>query len=219
MSTATKESYFTDLIQATNHAAFNHVQQGTIMNNNAVTTRGRPKCNEFEDEVIAECERSLSNGNINNSTRKRTNYYAYVHVKNCAAIVMDREYWDEDTGSFVKKWQLNRTTNKLHFTNKWVYGVLRRHSSKTSQGSLSLSSYESDYQDNDDAVATHKASYKYVFKSSFHDHDYDALERSISCSDVVDNSCSNEVDNSWLSASSLDLYLDNDLFGFDFNSE
>ena len=95
-------------------------------------TRGRPKSDEFEDEVLVECERSLSTGYYMMRKRgNRCNEYSYVHVKKSAAIVMDMEYWDEKTCSFVKKWQLNRTTSRLRFTNKWVHGVLRRHSEKT----------------------------------------------------------------------------------------
>jgi len=43
---------------------------------------------------------------------------------------MDKDYWDESSRSFVKKWQLNRRTASLSFTNKWVCGMLRRYSKK-----------------------------------------------------------------------------------------
>ena len=114
-------------------------------------TRGRPKSDEFEDEVLAECERSLSSGYCMMRKRgNRCNEYSYVHVKKSAAIVMDMEYWDEKTCSFVKKWQLNRTTSRLRFTNKWVHGVLRRHSEKT----RNISSHSHVFEDAVSVVST-----------------------------------------------------------------
>jgi len=207
---------FTDLSHFYGPATFEY--QGTILNNNAATTRGRPKSSEFEDEVIAECESSLSCSRVKCSSRKRTNDYTYAHVKKCAAIVMDREYWNEDTGSFVKKWQINRTTNKLRFTNKWVFGVLRRHSTMASLGSQSYSSYEgksSDPQDNDVSItAINDSGSSTSVKSDsivLHGHELhlcDAMD-----SNEFYNSSSNEVDNSRVSAGY------DDLFGFDFKWE
>jgi hypothetical protein len=212
MSTTKTQPIFADFIQSFRPSIFEHtIQQRTFP---TATKRGRPKSNEFEDEVIAECERLLLNENTNCTMRKRTNTYSYTHVKNCAAIVMDREYWNEDTGSFVKKWQLNRTTNKLRFTNKWVFGVLRRHSNKTSLGSHSYSPYDVesvDSQDNDVSISTHFSSSSSVSSdhSDFHDLDLNQYP------DVV----SHEIDNSWLSAGTSNFCLDDDLFDFDFDWE
>jgi len=138
MSAATKVS-ITDFIQifvpsifeSEDHRSITHVSP--VKKDMTKATRGRPKCDEFEDEVFAECERSHLNKS-NNTRKKRDNYYSYLHVKTCATTVMNTEYWDESSSSFVKKWQLNRTTNKLRFTNKWVYGVLRRRSTSHSRG-------------------------------------------------------------------------------------
>ena len=47
--------------------------------------------------------------------RKKANEFSYAHVKQCALIVREKDKWKE-----------NETTNRLKFTNKWVYGVLRR---------------------------------------------------------------------------------------------
>jgi hypothetical protein len=53
-----------------------------------------------------------------------------VMVKNCAVAIWNKDYWDEESASFVKKWRMNRTTARLAFTNKWVYGLLRRQQAK-----------------------------------------------------------------------------------------
>ena len=219
MSYTSTQPYFADFIQSFRPSAFEHViQQGTF---HTTTTRGRPKSNEFEDEVIAECERLLLNENYNCTTRKRTNTYSYTHVKNCAAIVMNREYWNQDTGSFVKKWQLNRTTNKLRFTNKWVFGVLRRHSNKTSLGSHSYSPYDVasvDSQDNDVSTSINFSSSSSV-SSDFHVHDLNQYPAAVTQTSTPYTLCCHEIDNSLLSTSSSNFYLDDDLFDFDFDWE
>lgn len=96
---------------------------------------GRPKCVEFEEEVLAECKRASSMNSFKRKRPSSPNDYSYVQVRKCAETVMNRDYWDDVSCSFVKKWQLNRTTNKLCFTNKWVYGVLRRHAAASDTGS------------------------------------------------------------------------------------
>ena len=53
-----------------------------------------------------------------------------VMVKNCAVAIWNKDYWDEESASFLKKWRMNRTTARLAFTNKWVYGLLRRQQAK-----------------------------------------------------------------------------------------
>jgi len=53
-----------------------------------------------------------------------------VMVKNCAVAIWNKDYWDEESASFLKKWRKNRTTARLAFTNKWVYGLLRRQQAK-----------------------------------------------------------------------------------------
>jgi len=87
--------------------------------------RGRPRSEEFEEEVMYECERA------NDPKRKRpssANDYSYELVRNSANALLDKEYCDEKTGCYVKKWRFNKTTRNLRFTNKWIFGVLRRHS-------------------------------------------------------------------------------------------
>lgn len=51
-------------------------------------------------------------------------------LKNCAVAIWNKDYWDEESASFLKKWRMNRTTARLAFTNKWVYGLLRRQQAK-----------------------------------------------------------------------------------------
>ena len=90
---------------------------------------GRPICEEFEEEVMKECEKTYDN--VNEIKRGSTaNNYSYYQIRACAIKVWDRYYYDNKSGIHTKKWELNKRTNKLRFTNKWVLGVLRRHSIK-----------------------------------------------------------------------------------------
>lgn len=192
-------------------------------------TRGRPKSDEFEDEVLAECERSLSTGFYMMRKRgNRCNEYSYVHVKKSAAIVMDMEYWDEKTCSFVKKWQLNRTTSRLRFTNKWVHGVLRRHSEKTRN--IVSSSHSHVFEDAvsiyhvpdvNDFTSCHieSSSSRSINDSSFavtvedDDHDLDDLF------DVLDSMSYHEVFDSMPvhSSAETEMITLDDLLAFDFD--
>jgi len=44
--------------------------------------------------------------------------------------VLNKDYWDADTSSYVKKWKLDKRTCNLQFNNKWVSGLLRRSTMK-----------------------------------------------------------------------------------------
>lgn len=90
---------------------------------------GRPICEEFEEEVMNECERTIDNGN-KIKRGSSANNYSYDHIRACGTKVRDRYYCDTKSGIRTKKWELNKRTNKLRFTNKWILGVLRRHSMK-----------------------------------------------------------------------------------------
>jgi len=102
----------------------------TTTTSTAILSRGRPVCEEFEEEVMAECENSLLNNTYTGKKASAGNEFSYCLVKNCAVTIWNKDYWDEENTSFIKKWQLNRTTARLAFTNKWVYGLLRRQQSK-----------------------------------------------------------------------------------------
>ena len=95
---------------------------------------GRPISEEFEQEVLAECEKSAASNKKKVSST--ANKYPYSFVRECAASVFDREYWDENDFSFVKKWHMDPRTSKLQLTNKWVVGLLRRDLKKSADASL-----------------------------------------------------------------------------------
>ena len=95
---------------------------------------GRPISEEFEQEVLAECEKSAASNKKKVSST--ANKYPYNFVRECAARVFDREYWDENDLSFVKKWHMDPCTSKLQLTNKWVVGLLRRDLKKSADASL-----------------------------------------------------------------------------------
>ena len=84
---------------------------------------GKPISLEFEQEVMMECQKTDSKEFKKSSA---TNGYTYSLVRLCAHQVMNRDYWDADSSSFVQKWRLDKRTSGLLFTNKWVSGVLRR---------------------------------------------------------------------------------------------
>jgi len=129
-STAANMYNITDSIQVLQPESFQQLYPGLITSSpvhSGYAIRGKSKSDEF-----AECEGSLS-ASYNTKRKKGSdnNEYYYVHLKKSVAIVINKDYWDVKTRSFVKKWQLNRTTRRLCFTNKWVYGVLRRRAEKT----------------------------------------------------------------------------------------
>ena len=93
--------------------------------NHTKVKRGRPINEEFEEEVCIECEKSLEPDD-KKLKRKKANEFSYAHVKQCALIVREKGYLDDKSNTNFKKWKENETTNRLKFTNKWVYGVLRR---------------------------------------------------------------------------------------------
>ena len=97
---------------------------------------------EFENEVMLACKKLDSFLNNNKKT------YSYTTIRECAKKVFDREYWDVNSKSFIKKWHYDKRTYKLQFTNKWVTGMLKRNnccsSLSMSSNSISLSSSSSE---------------------------------------------------------------------------
>ena len=89
-----------------------------------VNCPGRPISDEFEMEVLKECERVSRLFKVKRVST--SNIYTYSLVKHCANEVLCKDFWDDKTCSFVKKWQLDKRTCNLRFTNKWILGVLRR---------------------------------------------------------------------------------------------
>ena len=195
------------------------------------TGRPRSTCDEFEEEVIAECESSLNSYSScfdrKRSSSSSSNEYAYALVKKCAATVMEKEYWDEGSHSFVKKWQLNRTTSRLRFTNKWVQGVqLRRQlkKKKTSRGELSLSSSDGDVttcsqsSSNCNSATSSDVQAQDTLEINLHAMDADQ-ERDTGMYRDLDRGMCCDLDSSLTGASAWtddDLFLDS-FFGFDFD--
>lgn len=80
---------------------------------------GRPLSVEFEEEVIAECERTqLKEAASSVSLRSCT----YEFIRTCAINVFNKDYWDDESSSFIKKWHHDKKTSKLRFSNRWVLG-------------------------------------------------------------------------------------------------
>jgi len=89
---------------------------------------GRPVSPEFEQEVMEEYLMAMQR-TLTCPLRRRSSH-SYSMMKECARKVFNNDYWDEDTLSFVKRWQLDKRTGNLQFTNKWVSGMLRRDKDK-----------------------------------------------------------------------------------------
>jgi len=85
---------------------------------------GRPLSVEFEEEVIAECERTQS------KESSSANIYPYEFVRMCAFNVFNKDYWDDESSSFIKKWHHDKKTCKLRFSNRWVLGLMQRMSKR-----------------------------------------------------------------------------------------
>lgn len=64
---------------------------------------------------------SSSSGNV-----ASTLGLTFAVVRECALAVHERLYPDE-TGQMVQKWKLNKTTQKLVFSQRWVLGLLERY--------------------------------------------------------------------------------------------
>lgn len=96
------------------------------MKNPDIKNPGRPISEEFEDEVIAECDLNATHKKKKNKLSTTSNRFCYNLVKECALKVFNRDYWNVKESSFIKKWHKDPCTSKLHFSNKWVLGLLQR---------------------------------------------------------------------------------------------
>jgi len=88
---------------------------------------GRPINEDFEDEVMIECEKNSELLCRSQVVRRgsSSNRFSYDHIRRCA-----RKLLDKSSNSYSKKWTLDKKVSKLHFTNKWIFGLLRRQSMK-----------------------------------------------------------------------------------------
>jgi hypothetical protein len=59
-----------------------------------------------------------------------TNQFSHRLIRECALDIHNREYWNEKDGLFIKKWQKEKLTCSLMFSNKWVSGFLRRENAR-----------------------------------------------------------------------------------------
>lgn len=92
-------------------------------------------CLEFEKEVLNECTQRILLKNKTEWTMYRkkannTNQFSHRLIRECARDIHNREYWNEKYGSFIKKWQKEKLTCNLMFSNKWVSGFLRRENAR-----------------------------------------------------------------------------------------
>jgi hypothetical protein len=147
---------------------------------------GRPINEDFEDEVMIECEKNsellcrpqvVTRGSLSNR-------FSYDHIKRCAVKLLDTFYWDKSSNSFSKKWSLDKRVSKLHFTNKWILGLLRRQSMKK----VMRSSHQSD-----DVVSTAPIPCNSINSSLATTTNYNATTTSIASSSLDTSSSADEI--------------------------
>ena len=110
---------------------------------------GRPLSVEFEEEVIAECERTQSK-----ESSSSVCIYPYEFVRVCAINVFNKDYWDDESSSFIKRWHHDKKTCKLRFSNRWVLGLMQRMSKRR----ITCTSTTSKHQHDDEALGLHPPS-------------------------------------------------------------
>ena len=112
-------------------------------------------CSEFEMEVLNECTQRillLKNKTDRTMYRKKannTNQFSHRLIRECARDIHNREYWNEKNGSFMKKWQKEKLTCNLMFSNKWVSGFLRRENARR------MGSIDNNNDHNNNAIDIH----------------------------------------------------------------
>ena len=112
-------------------------------------------CSEFEMEVLNECTQRillLKNKTDRTIYRKKannTNQFSHRLIRECARDIHNREYWNEKNGSFIKKWQKEKLTCSLMFSNKWVSGFLRRENARR------MGSIDNNNDHNNNAIDIH----------------------------------------------------------------
>ena len=101
-------------------SGFEHVYERKIRRWKSRTKpAGRPVSDEFESEVMEVYSQQMY-------FISPKSPYPYAALKESAMKVFNKEYWDERSSTYVKKWQLDKHTCHLQFTSKWVVGMLRR---------------------------------------------------------------------------------------------
>jgi len=109
---------------------------------------GRPLSVEFEEEVIAECERIQSK---EQSSSVSLSTCTHEFIKMCAINVFNKDYWDDESSSFIKIWHHDKKTCKLRFSNRWVIGLMQR-MSKRRIVTTSMSTSSSRHQHDEEAL-------------------------------------------------------------------
>lgn len=100
---------------------------------------GRPVSREFEDEVIKEYIEYRKRICINSCITSGANpIMTNASLKKCALAVFDRDYWDEKSNSYIKKWQIDKRTCNLCFSNRWITGMLMRRKKSIAEGSVHI---------------------------------------------------------------------------------
>jgi len=85
-------------------------------------TMGRPVSREFESEVLDVYKRHFPNTLLSRHL-----------LRDCGYLVLNREYFNVDTGAMEKKWLADNRTCKLQFTERWIKGMLKRNKCSTAE--------------------------------------------------------------------------------------
>ena len=185
---------------------------------------GKAISTEFEDEVMEECKSVYNNKNS----------YSYAAVRVCAKKIFDKDYWDVDTNSFVKKWHDDKRTYQLQFTNKWVSGILKRYNASSelkcdieAKSSIAINSFHHKSTDGDDFDKLMEYTYDIVLDypsshSASSDDSITAPPSVYECHNIASISSSPELPTSAYSqidTFDFDSFEFDDLFGFFYDGD
>eukprot|EP01038_Epipyxis_sp_PR26KG_P016085 gene16085-21848_t len=112
-------------------------------NNKKKKTIDRPYCEEFDKEVFDECifvQVRGANGDEQELVVTANVAYSYEVIRQCACNVHNRAYATKigKQLSIINKWKEHPLTKHLKFTNKWIWGVLRRNNLRRRRVTTSL---------------------------------------------------------------------------------
>ena len=79
---------------------------------------GRPISQEFESEVLDEYKGLFPHTELSGD-----------NLRLCGHLVLNREYFNADSGAMEKKWLKDTRTRNLKFSYKWIKGMVTRNES------------------------------------------------------------------------------------------
>jgi hypothetical protein len=132
----------------------NNLNENNILHWMSKAKTGKSISVEFENEVMLACKKLDFFFNNNNNKNNNKKSYSYTTIRECAKKIFDKDYWDDSSKSFIKKWHHDKRTYKLLFTNKWVTGMLKRRNNCYSSLPVSSANISSSSQSSLDSLSS-----------------------------------------------------------------